>query len=162
MESFEQLAKQYEKMIYKIMHTLHIYKNQAEFFQLGLIALWEANERFDPEKGNFASFAYSYIKGRFMSEMTKNNKLEEQTVYPKEEFWHLIEDPSPQQPFEVEFLLTYCDSLTENQTKWVLYTCIDNLSVAEIAEKEGVSVSAVKSWRKGAKKKLKTNLVILD
>lgn len=162
MESFEQLARQYERMIYRIMHTLHIYKNQEEFFQLGLIALWEANERFDPNKGSFTGFAYSYIKGRFMSEMTKSNKHEERSVYPKDEFWTVIEDPSTQQPFEVKFLLTYCEALTENQTKWVLYTCIDDLSVAEIAAKEGVSVSAVKSWRKGAKEKLKKSLVIDD
>ncbi|MFO1444365.1 sigma-70 family RNA polymerase sigma factor [Bacillus sp. Bva_UNVM-123] len=162
MESFEQLVKQYENMIHKIMHTLHIYKNQEEFFQLGLIALWEANERFDPEKGIFSNFAYSYIKGRFMSEMTKNNKDKERIVYKTEEFWNVIEDPSIEQPFEVKFLLSYCEALTDKQTKWVLYTCIDDLSVAEIAGKEGVSISAVKAWRKGAKDKLKGILDIHD
>lgn len=162
MESFEKLATQYELMIHKIMNTLHIYKNKEEFFQLGLIALWEANERFDPEKGGFTNFAYSYIKGRFLTEMTKKNKHEERNVYPKEEFWNAIEDTSPEQPFEVKFLLSYCETLTDNQTKWVLYTCIDHLTIKEIALKEGVSESAVKAWRKGAKKKLKGCLEIRE
>lgn len=162
MESFEQLAKQYEPMIHKIMHTLHIYKNKEEFFQLRLIALWEAHERFDPKKGRFTNFAYTYIKGRFLTEMTKNNKHEDRSVYPKEEFWDVIEDTSLEQPFEVKFLLSYCESLTENQTKWVLYTCIDHLTIKEIALKEGVSESAVKAWRKGAKERLKGSLEIRD
>ncbi|MDP4171531.1 MAG: sigma factor, partial [Bacillota bacterium] len=63
MESFEELSEQYTPMIHKIMNTLHIFKNKEEFYQLGLIALWEANERFDPQKGSFTTFAYSYIKG---------------------------------------------------------------------------------------------------
>lgn len=162
MERFDQLVKQYENMIYKIMHSLNIYKNQEEFYQIGLIALWEANERFDPEKGAFTSFAYAYIRGRLMTELTKNNKHEERSMYPKDEFWDIIEDPLIEQPFEKKFLLTYCEALTENQTKWVLYTCIDDLSVAEIAKKEGVSVSAVKAWRKGAKERLKGSLEIWD
>lgn len=160
MNRFEELAVQYETMIYKIMHTLHIYKNQEEFFQLGLIALWEADRRFDEAKGTFTSYAYTYIRGKFLTEMTKTNKREERSVYPKEEFWELIEDPQIEKPFEVSFLLTYCKSLTENQTKWVLYTCIDDLTIKEIAEKEQVSVSAVKSWRKGAKEKLRDRLEI--
>jgi len=162
MESFNQLVKQYENMIHKVMHSLNIYKNKDEFYQIGLIALWEANERFDPEKGPFTSFAYAYIKGRLMTELTKNSKEEERSVYPKEEFWNVIEDPVIEQPFEKKFLLTFCEALTENQTKWVLYTCIDCLSIAEIAEREGVSVSAVKAWRKGAKTKLRGSLEIWD
>ncbi|MBU8881121.1 sigma-70 family RNA polymerase sigma factor [Bacillus sp. FJAT-29790] len=162
MESFEQLAKQYEPMIHKVMRTLHIYKNQEEFFQLGLIALWDAKKRFNQEKGSFTNYAYSYIKGRLLTEMTKSNKYQERSVYPKEEFWEVIEDPCVEVPFEVKLLLTYCDQLTENQTKWVLYTCVEDLTVKEIAEKENVSMSAVKAWRKGAKEKLRGNLEIRD
>ncbi|QED49679.1 sigma-70 family RNA polymerase sigma factor [Cytobacillus dafuensis] len=162
MEGFEQLVKQYGPMIHKIMNRLHIYKNKDEFFQIGRIALWEANERFDPEKGEFTSFAYAYIKGRFLSEMTRQNKHDERSVYAKEEYWEGIEDNSLEQPFEVKFLLSYCEGLTDNQKKWVLYTCIYQLTVKEIALKEGVSVSAVKAWRKGAKEKLKGSLEIRD
>lgn len=162
MESFEKLAEQYEPMIHKIMRTLHIYKNQEEFLQLGRIGLWEAWRGFDPEKGNFTNYAYTYIKGKFLSEMTKNTKHEERNVHLADEYWEVIEDPSLEQPFEVKFILSYCDGLTPNQTKWVLYTCIDFLTISEIAEKENVSVSAVKAWRKGARAKLKGNLEIID
>ncbi|AIE61405.1 sigma-70 family RNA polymerase sigma factor [Bacillus methanolicus] len=158
MESFEQLARQYEPMIHKLIFTANIYKNKEEFFQLGLISLWEASQRFNPEKGNFTNYAYTYIKGKFMTELTKANKHEERNIYPKEEFWEFIVDPITEDPFEVNFLLSYCEPLTPNQTKWVLYTFLDGLTIKEIAEKENVSVSAVKSWRKGAKEKLRESL----
>lgn len=58
MATFEELAKQYESMIWKVIHSLHIYKNQEEYFHTGLIALWEANQRFVEGKGSFSGYAY--------------------------------------------------------------------------------------------------------
>lgn len=47
-------------MIYQIIRSLHIYKNEEEFYQIGLIGLWEAQQRFDEQKGRFFNFAYSF------------------------------------------------------------------------------------------------------
>ncbi|PLR80628.1 RNA polymerase subunit sigma-24 [Bacillus canaveralius] len=158
MESFEQLVEQYNPMIHKVIHSLNIYKNEEEFYQIALIGLWEAKQRFNPEKGLFLNYAYTYIKGKLLSELAKNVKNEERSVYPKEEFWELIEDLSSDRPLERKLLLSYCEPLTEKQTKWVLYTYLDGLTIKEIAEKESVSVSAVKAWRKGAKEIIKDHL----
>jgi RNA polymerase sigma factor (sigma-70 family) len=162
MESFEQLLEQYTPMIHKIIKSLHIYKNKDEFFQLGMISLWQAFRRFEPNKGDFSNYAYTFIKGKFLSEMTRSRKHRERTSYPEEEFWEIIEAPATEQPLMVNLLLSYCEHLTPNQTKWVLYTCLDYLNTSEIAEKENVSRSAVKAWRKGAKQKLIENLEIFD
>ncbi|MBP3039935.1 sigma-70 family RNA polymerase sigma factor [Bacillaceae bacterium Marseille-Q3522] len=161
MESFEQLVKQYEPMLFRIMHSLHIYKNKEEFYQLGLISLWEARQRFDSAKGSFTNYAYTYIKGKFLTEMTKTNRYEERCFYPKEEFWDIIEDDALPSHLQHTILLSYCQGLTNNQKKWLLYTFLEDLSVKDIAEKEGVSVSTVKLWRKGAKEKLKQRLAFL-
>lgn len=155
MESFEQLAAQYEPMIHKVMNLLHIYKNKDEFFQLGLIGLWEAVKSYNPEKGDFKNHAFTFIKGKFLDEMKKSNKHDKRYIHPKEGFWEVVEDFTEDHPFENMLILTYCVDLTPNQTKWVLYTCINCLTIAEIAQKENVSISAVKAWRKGAKEKLR-------
>ncbi len=159
MESFEELATQYEPMIHKILMDLHIYKNKEEFIQLGLISLWEAWENFNPDKGNFTNYAYSSIKGKFLSAMTKENIHGERFVHPQEEFWESIEDPSDEQHSDMDTILSLCRTfkLTPNQIKWVQYTLNHDLSIAEIAEKEKVSPSAVKAWRKGAKEKLRSH-----
>jgi RNA polymerase sigma factor (sigma-70 family) len=154
LEGFEQLAQTYGPMIHKIINSLNIYKNREEFYQHGLIGLWEASKRFDPDKGNFTNYAYTCIKGCLMMEMRKVSKHEERNVYPKEEFWQTVEDDDSIRPLEKEILLSYCTNLTTNQRKWVIYTAMDDLSIKEIAEKEKVSISAVKNWRAGAREKL--------
>lgn len=161
MEGFEQMAKQYEPMIHKIIRSLHVYKNKEDYFHIGLVALWEAAEAFEPEKGEFTNYAYSYVKGQILNEMNRINRFEERSILPKEEFWESVEETNVDHPLELDFLLSYCDGLTEKETKWVIYTCIEFLSIREIAEKENVSLSAVKQWRSGAKKKLKEQLIDL-
>lgn len=161
MEGFEQMAKQYEPMIHKIIRSLNVYKNKEDYFHIGLVALWEAAEAFEPEKGEFTNYAYSYVKGQILNEMNRINRFEERSILPKEEFWESVEETNVDHPLELDFLLSYCDGLTEKETKWVIYTCIDFLSIREIAEKENVSLSAVKQWRSGAKKKLKEQLIDL-
>lgn len=159
MESFDQLAVQYTPMIHKIIRSLNIYKNKDEFYQLALIGLWEASERFDSSKGDFTTYAYSIIKGKIQNEMTKANKIADSTTPAKEEFWYSIEDESATILFEADTLLSYCKNglLSENQTKWVLYFSLKGLNISEIAELEQVSVSAVKAWRAGAKEKLRNS-----
>ncbi|MCM3117734.1 sigma-70 family RNA polymerase sigma factor [Neobacillus sp. MER 74] len=155
MESFEQLVDQYQPMLHKIINSLHLYKNHDEFYQHSLIALWEASQRFDPNKGSFTNYAYTYIKGCLLMELKKAHQDHERNVHPGEEFWDLVEDSHSDDPLQKETLLTYCETLTPNQQKWLLYTVRDQLSIKEIAELENVSPSAVKSWRSGAREKLK-------
>lgn len=155
LESFDQLVEQYKPMIQKIIHSLHLYKNIDEFYQQALIALWEASMRFNPEKGTFVNYAYTYIRGRLLTELNKTQRDSKQNVYPKQEFWQAVWDDCPVCPLEKETLLSYCSTLTPNQRKWVLYSAYYGFSAKEIAEMEHVSVSAVKQWRTGAKEKIK-------
>ncbi|WP_442852957.1 sigma-70 family RNA polymerase sigma factor [Bacillus sp. UNC41MFS5] len=142
-------------MLHKIMNSLHLYKNHDEFYQHSLIALWEASQRFDPNKGSFTNYAYTYIKGRLLMELKKSQQEHERYIQPVEEFWDLVEDSHSDDPLQKETLLTYCETLTPNQKKWLLYTVCDYLTIKEIAELEKVSPSAVKSWRSGAREKVK-------
>lgn len=156
------MEKKYEAMIWSIIHSLHIYKNQKEFYQTGLIALWEAQKGFDKSKGSFTGYAYTFIRGKILTELTKRKKQEDTCVYPDEDFWSLIEGIDSQVFLEKETILSYCSRLTEPQKKWVLYTALADLSIKEIAEIEHVSISAVKAWRRGAREKLIENIRIVD
>lgn len=155
MESFDQLAAQFDQMIHKIMWSLRIYKNKEEFYQTALIALWEASRNFDSSKGNFPTYAYRCMKGRLQTEMTDKNIQHQRSVYPEEEFWELIENKENEEPFEREQILTYCQGLSERETKWVLAEFVEGLSTDQLARREHVSISAVKHWRVNAMKKLR-------
>ncbi|TMU87516.1 sigma-70 family RNA polymerase sigma factor [Bacillus sp. BHET2] len=162
MESFEELQKNYELMIHKLIHTLHIYKNKDEYYQTGLIALWEAYENFDAEKGAFPAYAYYFVRGRILSQLTSENRNETKSIFKETDFFEVIEDENGNEQLAQEMVLSYCEDLTENQKKWVMYTCVHMLTISEIAEVENVSNSAVKKWRKGAKDKIKESLVIRE
>ncbi|MEH7416349.1 sigma-70 family RNA polymerase sigma factor [Neobacillus drentensis] len=158
MDNFEELVEQYTPMIHRILQSLSIYRNREEFYQTALIGLWESQKGFDPEKGSFVNYAYTFIKGKVLLELTKRCRYEAENVYPQEEYWDMVEGGYSETPFETEQLLSYCDGLTEKETKWVLAAFMEDLSVKEIAAREKVSVSAVKQWKMGALRKLRTGL----
>jgi len=70
----------------------------------------------------------------------------------------MVEGGCSEIPLEEEQLLSYCDSLSEKETKWVVATFVEDLSVREIAAREKVSVSAVKQWKMSALRKLRAEL----
>jgi len=155
MEEFQTVFKKYEAMIHHIIRSLRIYKNYDEFFQIGVIALWEAKTRFDSKKGSFTSFAYMTVKGKLLTELKKSATIDERYHYPKEEFWDIQLDEASTVPLEIETLLTYCEGLTANQKKWVVATFYLGMNSAELAANEKVSPSAVKKWKRGAMEKMK-------
>ncbi|QPC45568.1 sigma-70 family RNA polymerase sigma factor [Mangrovibacillus cuniculi] len=155
MEPFTELAENYTNMIHKVIHTLRIYQHHEEYYQIGLIALWEAHERFEDDKGDFAPYAYSYIKGKMLHELNRKVRDGERYVAPNEDYWAVVADSHPSGALEMEMLLSHCGSLNEKQKKWVQYTFFHMLTLSEIAKVENVSESAVKKWRKGAKEKLR-------
>lgn len=162
MDSFQTTLEGFEPMIHQIIRSLSIYKNHDEFYQIGLIALWEATIKFNDEKGHFSSYAYATIRGKMLTELTKLRKWEEQNAYPSEDFWELNEDMTAEQPLELVTLLAYCNGLTHIQRNWVIMTFYYGMNTREIAEKEQVSIAAVKKWRTRSMMKLRKNAMMVD
>ncbi|MGM7634621.1 sigma-70 family RNA polymerase sigma factor [Bacillus sp. Hm123] len=158
MEGFENVYHQFSPMIYHVMKSLHIYKNQDEFQQIGRIALWEAYEKYDEEKGTFSSLAYLYIKGRMIDELKKAKQREEKVVYTNGLFWEEKPDERSDQSSELEALLTYASLLTPREKIWLIRTFYHGMTTTEIAQYEHVSPSTVKKWRKQVMNKLKLHL----
>lgn len=156
-ENYEQLVEDFTPMIHHMIKKLAIYKDKEEFIQLGLISIWETIASFNPEKGAYSNYLYRHMRGRFLDELKRRSKEVERTAHPKEEFWEVMESPDLYREDE-HYIRGLCIGLTECETKWVVYTFIHQLTVKEIAEKEGVSASAVKWWKKGAKEKLQISL----
>lgn len=152
MEDFSKLAIQYTPMIHQIIQTLSIYKNKDDFFQIGLIALWEAQTKFDENKGRFLNFAYTSVKGRMLNELAKQHREERKIPLQMDSYCY-------DSILQLETILSYTETLTVKQKNWVLLTFIENLSLPEIADKLEVSVAAVKSWRSSALQKLRKELL---
>lgn len=134
------------------MNTLNIHKDKDYYFHEGTIALWEASLAFDINKGTFTSYAYSSIRGKLLNKLNKEARWQEINVCTL----YIPEQPIYSFPSFLEFSL---NCLTKNQRKWVEGFIFKDKRVHEIASEEGVSISAVKSWRREAIKKLKKEFI---
>ncbi|MEK4669255.1 sigma-70 family RNA polymerase sigma factor [Niallia sp. FSL R7-0271] len=152
-KDYQLLTEQYTPMIHHLLKKLSIYKNKEEFVQIGLISIWEAWQNYKEDKGKFHSYLYMYMRGRFLDELKRRSKEEQQTVYPEEAFWETA--GSHMLTLDEHYIQTLCSTLTAKEAKWVSYFSIQQLTIAEIAAKEHVSKSAVKAWKKGAVEKLR-------
>lgn len=159
MEDFSAVAAQYQPMIHQIIRRLSIYKNKEDFFQIGLIALWEAYEKFDSGQGEFLNYAYMTVKGRMINEL-KRQQTRELSSISLENFDGLNDGGSLDcyKRLEHENMVVYTKNLTENQKRWLWLTFIEQKTLTEIASTYDVSVAAVKSWRSSALRKLRKNL----
>lgn len=148
--SFETVVEQYRPLISYMIRKLHIRRHVVdEYMQIGLIALWEAYERYDETKGSFHSFAFKMIRWRIVSQLRKETKnvaiplLDEQMLKEDVDFFGDIiwEDAMR--------------DMTPRERIWLVRHVIEGKTLKQIADEEGVTVHAVKQWRISAVKKLK-------
>ena len=148
---FEQLAAEYSNMIHSIIGSLHIYKNQDEFYQTGLIALWEVTQKYEEQKGEFSHYAYMFIIGRMLQLLKKEKKYEDGCYSPDDQYWNNLECET--RLLEEEDLLSYFHHLTDLQKKWVMLRFYYGLTNRDIAEIENVRLRKVRAWGDLAMKK---------
>ncbi len=157
---FQKVLEEEEWLIHYAIKQLHIYKNKEEFYQEGLIGLWEAYERFDDSRGvAFRTFAWRTIRGKMLTLIVKSKKREDRQAALTESVIEMTADPNVECPFELENLLLYCHGLTVPQRNWVLMHFIEGKGQKEISAELKVSLNTVKSWRKYALQKIRKNIV---
>jgi len=154
-ETFEKVLHRYESMIKKQLISLNIYKNHDEFFQIGRIALWEACLRYDPNKGNFSSFAYVTVRGKMLEHLRKENRYEQRNRLTMEMKQLDRPDRQAENMLDKEIFLSYLAPLSEKQKIWAKESIVNQKTPSEIAREYGTSAEAVKSWRKEALKTLR-------
>lgn len=168
--SFEEIFEQNKRRIHYHIHKLNIRDPHQDFFQEGLVALWNAYETHQPDKGPMATYFNFIIRNRLIDKVRQESRHQDnkeklihnrkidmengnrfrrtETDYPLVEVKDLpIEDGHMWQ--------TLKNNLTANQWKWVDYFIVKELPVKDIAYLENKSEDAVKSWGKQVRKKLR-------
>ncbi|WP_050614586.1 sigma-70 family RNA polymerase sigma factor [Bacillus testis] len=157
MESFENLAASHSNLIHSIIHKLRIYKDHDHYYSVGLVALWEAADKYEENKASFITYAYSMIQGRILTELRKQNNWEERHCLIMDSDHTAYEPSECDIYFEHQDLLDLCRGLTANQANWLIHTYVYNMSLEETASRFNKNVCAVKSWRRGALARLRTS-----
>ncbi|OZM56395.1 hypothetical protein CIB95_11515 [Lottiidibacillus patelloidae] len=150
-QSFEEVLEQFMPLIKGQLKALNIYKDHDNFYQIAMIALWDAYRNFDDEKGRFSTYAFRYVRGRLLTALQESRNYDERNQLQDT----FVEDSVEEEFCVDETIEGYLRHLTDNQQKWLRYYVYGQLTPSEIAAKENVSVEAVKSWRRQAIKKLR-------
>lgn len=166
--TFEEIFKQNENRIHYHMHKLGIHDPDGEFYSEGMFAMWTAYKKYEPNKGPMSTYFNYTIRYRLIDLLRKKiQEKEKEEAYIEKESTSLTHGnkssasnspllPTSELSIQDETLWeTVFSHLTLNQRKWVYYAIIRDMPLSEIAEQEGVTVDAVKSWSRQARKKLR-------
>lgn len=171
--TFEEIFEQNERRIYYHMHKLRVRDPEREFYQEGLVAMWNAYEKYEPDRGPMATYFNFTIRNRMIDLIRKKEREKEgfhqlsQEILVKETdgnyyksggYSNPIIRGTEQHMYDGKFWREIRSGLSENQWKWVKLFVMEGMPLKEIAEQEGVSQDAVKSWGREARKKLKKKL----
>jgi len=173
--TFEEIVAQNKRRIYFQMHRLNLKDPHQEYYQEGLIAIWEAYQKYQPDKGPLSTYFNYIIRHRLTDLIRKQNRTTEKDKLYQNNSEPTRHDGNYKQgqgtttllvqlheiPLEdKKFWQQIKDKLSHNQWKWVRFFIIEGMSIKEISQQESVSEDAVKGWGKEAKKKLRSQLQI--
>ncbi|MBB6454559.1 RNA polymerase sigma factor (sigma-70 family) [Salirhabdus euzebyi] len=157
-QPFNDVLKEYDRIIYHLIHRLGIRDPYREFYQEGVIALWKAYETYDEDKGGkFSTYAYFRIEKALLSSIRDQNRRQEKEEKYKQimfTFENLV-TTDEYDLIDMYTLEKIKAALSEKQLIWFTSFVLNDLSVKEIAENEGVTVDAVKNWARLAKPKIR-------
>ncbi|MDN7241591.1 sigma-70 family RNA polymerase sigma factor [Planococcus sp. N028] len=155
MDQFDKLVEQYAPMISAIIRKLHIYREFEMFRQVGKVALWQAHERFDENKGNFTPFAYRSIYGAMLDELKRESRFTSKVTVMENDNFEWIVDPYIKEEMP-DWLDQVLLSLEERAMLESLF--IEGSSVAELANQHKISLAGMKKRRERLLKKVKAQL----
>src|SRR5699024_7697314 len=158
-----------ERRIYYHIHRLRIpYAVHEEFYAEGMIALWQAYESYDSARGELDTHLNAALNFQFIDLIRKHKRKSDARISVREQLITKEETGNrmtrtnqllvDQTGIEVDDQVLWEEIkslLSIRQWTWVYYYVIHEYSLKDIANRENVSVEAVKSWAKEARKKLR-------
>ncbi|MCU9613039.1 sigma-70 family RNA polymerase sigma factor [Caldibacillus lycopersici] len=149
MKDFTEVVKEMTPIIHSIIRKLNIYKNEEEYFQIGLIGLWEAYQSFNPEKGSFLTYAYYSIRGRILTELIRDMIKDKNEMYVEDQQWERIEDKRTGLRDEQRLQLNEMIAMLPARQRQIMELhYVQGKKLTEIAFEQGVSYSTVKLWKR--------------
>lgn len=158
-QSFEQVLCDFEGLIKNQIKKLRLTRHFDEYYQVGVVALWEAYRNFDPERGSFAAFALHTVRGHMLMMLRKEKRFGDYHVLHDEHQTTAYIDEQTSYHLDSSLfssLTPYLSHLTEREQLWVVEAIIHDKKLGEIAREHGVSTNTVSSWRKQAIRKLRS------
>ncbi len=157
-QSFEHVLADFEPLIKGQIKKLNLYRQYDEYYQVGVVALWEAYRNFNPQKGTFAAYALHTVRGHMLMMLRKERRFgdhhilyddQQTTAFMDQQMSYDLVDST------ASSLTPYLRHLSKRERLWVIEAIVHDKKLGEIAKEHGVSTNTVSSWRKQAIRKLK-------
>ncbi|MBM7667050.1 RNA polymerase sigma factor (sigma-70 family) [Solibacillus kalamii] len=153
----EQLIFENETLIKKVIFNLKIYRDIDEYMQVGRIALWQALQKFDESKGDFAMFAYMSVKYAIIRALSKANHVSEHEL--------TVEDDVMIINSQHHFITSnmewpeWFEELNNDEQFLLIELYEKELSVKDIADKYRLNYETIKKRRQRLLSKLRGLLI---
>ena len=158
-----------ERRIHYQIQRLNINQDwYEEFYSEGIVALWQAYKAYEPSKGELGTFLNYQIRYRLIdlqrrkirySQVVEEANAEEKLKIDNgnrcRKTNNLLLDTVGIEIKDKAFWNEIQNRLSDKQWKWVKYFIIADLTIQEIMEIENVSDTAVKSWGREVRRKLR-------
>lgn len=157
LKSFEEVLEQYTPMLSAVIRKLHIYRDFEHFRQAGRVALWQAWQRFDETKGDFAPYAYRSIYGAMLDELKREARFSAVHLPAEDDLLEFVGN-DPQSEREYRGLEDLLAELTFQERELLILLFVDRFSQAACATHFGISVPGVKKRKERLLLKLRSRL----
>lgn len=155
-ETFDEVLKAYEPMIYSSLRRLRIYKDHEQFIQAGRIGLWQAWTRYQEERGEFAPFAYRSIYGVMLDELKKSYVYDHQSSPTEDDILERFISSAVKRYVAIDGIQEAIDVLNIDEQKLIQLLFLEGYTLDEVAIRMGLSKSGVKKKRERTLVKLRT------
>jgi RNA polymerase sigma factor (sigma-70 family) len=152
--TFDETIILYDKLIKNQIKQLKIYQQFDDYYQVGLIGLWDAYRKFDNTKSSFSAYAFTQVRGSLLTALRKEHRYKQSHHFYDTTMFEFFQGKSDN-VLQKEIMEMYCKRLSPDQRKVIMGRFYDQKTFEEIAAEEGVSLSIIRSRYRYAIKKLK-------
>jgi len=146
MFQFDEILEQYEPMISAAIRQCRIYKNHEHYRQTARIALWKAWEKYNHQKGDFAPYAFTCIRGSILDELKKESRYEER-YHPEQDDIIEFYLPTSNESDVSNILEKLLNNLTKEEQQFLTDYYIRGYSYKELSVMYHASVSTLQKRR---------------
>lgn len=151
---YEQVLEQYRPMISAIIRDFNIYTDFEDYEQIAMLALWQAIQIYDEERGAFSSIAYTLMKRAVGNALRKNIRVAKQVPVESDTLQYLTETTTDENEAE-EWLALIFEHLSPEEQQLAYLYWIEEKPNDELAQLFQISYEGVTKRKYRLLRKLK-------
>lgn len=145
-------------MITAVLKKAKVCKNYQYYRHVATVALWEAWNKYEPLKGDFAPYAYRYMLTSIYTEMNLENRQKEHFICYEKEKIDVISQYKNKDHYVGsgdELFGKILQLLNEDEIIFLYDIYVNGYTYQDLSEKAGVSAEALKKRRNRIMKKIR-------